>query len=149
MIQRKQTLFLLVAFILSAACMCMPIGNVLSEGMGVDTNMYNLWTVEPNGTHNFSVWPLFALLLLTFPLCLAAIFNYKNRKRQARLCMFCALLLLAWCVVWGIIGWIIADGEFRPTIASAFPPISLILYLLARKAILADEALVRAADRIR
>jgi hypothetical protein len=149
MIQRKQTLFLLVAFILSAACMCMPIGNVLSEGMGVDTNMYNLWTVEPNGTHKFSVWPLFALLLLTFPLCLAAIFSYKKRLQQARLCQFCVLLLVAWYAVWGIKGWVTADGAFRPAIASAFPLISIVLYLLARKAILADEALVRAADRIR
>ena len=40
-------------------------------------------------------------------------------------------------------------GTFKPGFALILPAVSLILYVMARKAILADEALVRAADRIR
>ena len=39
--------------------------------------------------------------------------------------------------------------SFRPSWPAVFPAIALILYLMARRAILADEKLVRSMDRIR
>jgi len=42
-----------------------------------------------------------------------------------------------------------ANGTVCFTPACVFPLISLILYTMARRAILADEKLVRDADRIR
>ena len=41
------------------------------------------------------------------------------------------------------------DTTLKIHVTAFFPLISLLLYILARHAILADEKLVRAADRIR
>ena len=149
MIQRKQTLFLLLALVCTLACLFLPIGWFTPQDMGADMSMYNLWVVEPNGTHNFSVWALFVILLITIPINIAAIFSYRNRKAQARFCIFIFLLCLGWYVVYVIFGKLLPYGEFSPGIAAALPLVAMILYVMARKAILADEALVRAADRIR
>ena len=150
MIQRKQTLFLLLALLCTVACLCLPIGYFTPKGMGADISMYNLWVVEPNGGHNYSVWGLFAILLITIPINVVAIMSYKNRKSQARFCLFNALLCLGWCVVYGVFSQVLTTyGKFHPQFVAVLPLVSLILYLMARKAILADEALVRAADRIR
>lgn len=50
MIQRKQTLFLLVAVIASLLCFFMPIGVILPKGMGGVVSLYNLGFVDDNGT---------------------------------------------------------------------------------------------------
>jgi hypothetical protein len=149
MIQRKQTLFMLLAFICTVVCLCLPVGSFTPQGMGADMSMYNLWVVEPNGAHNFAVWALFAILLVTLPICIAAIFSYHNRKGQARFCLFNVLLCLGWYVVYVVFSQVLAYGDFHPSFAAVLPLVSMILYVMARKAILADEALVRAADRIR
>ena len=58
-------------------------------------------------------------------------------------------------VVWGAALFFFAstlggDGvSFHVGFASAFPVVALVLYFMARRGILADEKLVRAADRIR
>ena len=43
----------------------------------------------------------------------------------------------------------VENAAFTPSLAAAFPLVNVILLLMARHGILADEALVRAADRIR
>ena len=65
MIQRKQTVFLLLALIVTLVCLCLPVGKFVPQTMGVDMPMYNLWLVDGNGGHDFSVWPTFAILLIT------------------------------------------------------------------------------------
>ena len=42
MIQRKQTLFLLLAVIVCALCLFLPVGSVEPKGMGADSLIYNL-----------------------------------------------------------------------------------------------------------
>ena len=136
MIQRKQTLYLLLALIVTTICLCLPIGTFAPTGMGVDMPVYNLWVVTPGG-HDFSVWVLFLLLLLTCPITIAAIFLYKNRKVQAKLCLYALTL---------------GDdlqATFHFEVIALLPFVALLLYILARKGILADEALVRSMDRIR
>ena len=152
MIQRKQTLFLLLALILTIVCLCLPLGNFISgDTIGEKSTMYNLWISRPNGSHDFSVWALFAIQLITCPISLIAIFTYRNRIAQGRYCMFNILLCLGWYAVFAVMLFTIKDmsHDFTPSLTTVFPAISIILYLMARKAILADEALVRSADRIR
>ena len=70
MIQRKQTLFLLVAVIASLLCFFMPIGVILPKGMGGVVSLYNLGFVDDNGTITVSgtCLPLFIL-----PFCLLTV----------------------------------------------------------------------------
>ena len=152
MIQRKQTIFLLLAVILTVVCLCLPLASFTPESaVGGKSVMYNLWITSPDGAYDFSVWALFAILLITCPIALVAIFSYHNRKAQSRFCMFNILLSLGWYVVFAVTAFGLKGsmGKFDVSFNAILPAVSMILYFMARKAILADEALVRSADRIR
>ena len=145
MIQRKQTVFLFLALLATIACLCLPVGSFEPQGMGTENQLMNLWINETNVGRNFSVWALFAILLVTCPINTFAIFDYHNRKRQARFCMFSMLMIIGWYIVYGVFSQVLMPGfTFQVGFASCLP-----LLWLARHSILADEALVRAADRIR
>ena len=150
MIQRKQTIFLFLALIVTLACLCLPIGSFEPQGMGADNQLMNLCLTDANGGRNFNVWALFAIRLVTCPIDLFAIFDYHNRKRQARFCLFSMLMIIGWYVVYGVFSQVLMTGfTFHIEFAACLPLVAFILLWLARHAILADEALVRAADRIR
>lgn len=151
MIQRKQTLFLLIAVVVAIVCLCLPLGYFTTGMPGEASTMYNLWIVRPDGTYDWSIWALFAILLITCPIALVAIFSYHNRKAQSRFCMFNILLSLGWYVVFTVTAFGLKGsmGKFDVSFNAILPAVSMILYFMARKAILADEALVRSADRIR
>lgn len=152
MIQRKQTIYLLLALALTIICLCLPLGTFTSnEDIGQTTTLYNLWTMGADGERSFSVWGLFVVLLVTCPICLIAIFSYHNRITQSRYCLFNILLIIGWYIGYAALALSLSEsyGSYSISFPSIIPVISIILYAMARKAILADEALVRAADRIR
>ena len=157
MIQRIQTVYLLLALVAAVVCLISPVGLFQADTLGAtpdgrvgDITMYNLF-LQQGDVKSFSVWSMFALLLFTCPLTILAIFLYKNRKLQARVCAYNILLCLAWIAVFVIFGYVNKPegSQFTPFIWAALPAVALILHFLARKAIIHDEKLVRAADRIR
>lgn len=152
MIQRKQTLFLIAAIILTVMCLSMQIGSFCVAGVEV-ARVYNLWFTAL-GKHHFDTWPLMAILLPTAVIGTYSIFLYHNRKTQALFCALNSLLIVGWYVCYFVVGQMVGDkswgtAEFKPSWAVVLPAIALILYLMARRAILADEKLVRSMDRIR
>lgn len=152
MIQRKQTLFLLLALIITVICLCLPVATLAPQGMGVDMPMYNLWVVDANGGHQFSVWVLFAILLVTCPLALIAIFLFKNRKAQIKLCVINILFMLCWYSVYAFHAINLGDklhASFQLEFAAGLPFFALIFYFLALRGVRADEALIKSMDRIR
>ncbi len=151
MIQRKQTIYLLLALVLTVVCLCLPVGRFLPVGMGLGSEMYNLWIVDKaTGATSCPAWALFAILIVTCPVTLAAIFGYKNRRQQARYCLFVALLYVGWYIAYAAFGLMLGGtAKFHPSFAACLPFVSFVLVLLARKGINDDEKLVRAADRIR
>ena len=82
MIQRKQTLYLLAAIIMTVICLCMQIGSFKLGGITV-AKVFNLWYTDPIGKHHFDTWPLMAVLLPTTAIAAYTIFIYNNRKMQA------------------------------------------------------------------
>lgn len=158
MIQRVQTVYLLLAVIFSVVALCLPVGTIEATGrtaLGgsqVVATVYNLWVVG-DGACRFVTCPLFVLLVCAAVLAGYAIFGYRNRLSQARLCLFVSFLLLGWHVVYAVYSRVLAvasDGQtFSVTWAAVLPFVSLVLCVMARRAIVADEKLVRAADRIR
>lgn len=149
--QRKQTVFLFLAVVAAFVCLCLPIGYYEPEGMGVNAVLYNLWLKDADGVAHLSVAALFGVLLVTCAIGLYAIFKFKNRIFQARLCMFSILMLVGWYLLYGFYGYIAKpEGTtFHFDFSACLPLVSLIFYVMARKGIIADEKLVRAADRIR
>ena len=150
MIQRKQTVFLFLALLVTIACLCLPVGSFEPEGMGTENQLMNLWLSDADGGKNFNVWALFAILLVTCPMDLFAIFDYHNRRRQARFCMFSMLMIAGWYIVYGVFSQVLMTGfTFHVAFAACLPLVAFILLWLARHAFLAYEALVRAAEIIR
>ncbi len=156
MIQRKQTLFLLVAVIASLLCFFMPIGVILPKGMGGVVSLYNLGFVDDNGTITVSgtCLPLFILLAVSTALSLATIFLYKNRKLQLSLCATNLLFSVLWYIDYALLffGTVTVpevEGNVEVKFAACLPLIAIIMVVLARKGVADDEKLVRAADRIR
>jgi len=151
--QRKQTLFLIAAIILTVVCLSMQIGSFEAAGLAVG-KVYNLWFTDPLGHRHFDTWPLMAILLPTAALGTYTIFIYHNRKVQALFCALNALLIVGWYVCFFVVAKTTGDKswgavDFTPLWPAALPAVALIFYLLARRAIRADEKLVRSLDRIR
>ena len=153
MIQRKQTLYLMAAIVMTVICLCMQIGSFRVAGVEV-ARVYNLWFTDPLGKHHFDTWPLMAVLLPTAAIATYTIFIYHNRKVQALFCALNALLIAGWYVCFFVVSQMVGDKSwgtvnFRVAWPAVLPAIALILYLMARRAIKADEKLVRSMDRIR
>lgn len=151
MIQRIQTVYLLVAAILLTICACLPVGVFYPEGMGAAQEMYNLCIISETDGWNFTVCGLFVMLAATVATSVTTIFGYNNRKRQIRNCMVAIELLLIWVALYVVFGFVVGQDkmEFRCEYVAVLPLVSIVLIWLARRGIIADENLVKAADRIR
>ena len=160
MIQRIQTLYLLAVVILGIALIWLPVVQLVSPEGAADLQMYSLNSLRlENNLGNdaaLTVLPgLWGLLLTTalIPLlALVDIFLFNKRILQARLNIFLAMLCLGYYGVLALYIWhaTLALGvEWHIMPWASIPLISFVLTLMATRAILKDEALVRAADRIR
>ena len=151
MIQRKQSIFLLLALIASVVCLCLPLGSLELKGMGATPVLYNLALASADGTYNFNYCPLFVMLALSSLFSLVTIFLYRNRKLQMSLCRINLLFICIWYAILAFdIFFVFKDmGTFYQGIAACLPFVAAIFVWLAHRGIVSDEKLVRAADRIR
>ncbi|MBQ8702127.1 MAG: DUF4293 domain-containing protein [Prevotella sp.] len=155
MIQRKQTLYLLVAVILSVVALTQPIAELAPVTMGANHVVYNLWVLVSNGMGaetDYSVSPLFVILLVATSLELITIFLYKHRPVQSRCCLGIMCLLLIWYVAYAALMVMMSEeynAKWHFSWASCLPAAALLLVFLARMGVNADEALVRRSERLR
>lgn len=149
MLQRKQTLFLLLAIVCTFVGSILPIGYITPQGMGTDLTIYQLF-IKGDST-SYSPWPLFAIMLCTYPLSITAIFMYKQRKTQAKLCMAAVVLYILWYAyyIFATLTIFSKMGSGHMTYAALLPALAIVFHLLARRGILNDEKLIRSIDRIR
>lgn len=150
MIQRIQTLYLLAVVILGILLVWMPVVQFVSPEEAAELQIYELNAL--GGAPLQGLWGLLVTTLLIPVLALTDIFLYKKRLVQARLNIFLAMLCLGYYGVLAIYIWLAKmslglDWHILP--CASFPLICLVLTLMATRRILKDEALVRAADRIR
>ena len=152
MIQRIQTLYLLLATALMACTLFMPIAHVsTAQGELV------LQAFKPFGSEMAFGWLFAALFILATLLPLVTIFLFKYRKRQVGLCAAEGVLQLGSVIVILLFYWVIipdilpAEVLLTKSLGWAFimPIVALIPTFLAGRAIFRDEVLVRSLDRIR
>ena len=150
MIQRKQSVFLLLAFIASVVCLCLPLGSFEPQAMGASFRLSSRRVRLCTGA-DYSVCGLFGVLVLSSLLSISTIWLYNNRMLQSRLCACNLFLLVAWYIVLGVMtrNVISADTSFHVGFAVCLPAVSIILVQMARVAILKDEKRVRDSERIR
>ena len=150
MIQRVQTLYLLLVVVLGTLlCLFSPMQFLLPEG----TEYVSLNVLDK--------WPMAVMTIASPVLALVTIFLFKRRLLQARfnvmnviLCLgFYALLALYTAYVvkgYETIGEIsLAGADWYISVWAAIPLVNIVLLMMATRRILKDEALVRAADRLR
>ncbi len=153
--QRIQTVWLLIA---STLMIVFPWQDLLYlTHIGKDL-FYTLtaWGLEPLNTYNtaqMGVSAIGILSLLSAVFSFATIFLFKKRVLQMRFCVFNALLLLAIIGLIVFLTWFYIRELNVELVGAkfwlAFPCVSFILQLLARRGILKDETLIRMSNRLR
>lgn len=131
MIQRIQTIYLLLAAVVCAAFIFTPFalsGSTLLQ------------------TLNF-----LALIILSGVVALISlgnIFLFKNRKLQITLCRL-ALLVIVALIGTGVYYALTIAGQDLPQYGAALPVVSAVFEFLAMRGVQSDEKLIRSMDRLR
>ena len=94
MIQRIQTVYLLIVTGLLITAMCLPMGY-FTDTMG--EHPFKALGMDVNGAFQ-STWGLFGILMLSTIVAFATIFLYKNRMLQIRMSIFNSLLLVGYYI---------------------------------------------------
>jgi len=154
MIQRIQTLYLIVITALMAITLFTPIATfTVATG-----DVYTLSAFElSNGEQSQSTLWMGILLVLTTVLPLVTIFLFKNRQLQLRLCGAEVVLLIGATAFVAIYYWLSGANALENVgvehrafgWAAIMPLLSLVMAFLAARSIFKDEVLVRSLDRIR
>ena len=161
MIQRIQTLYLLAVVALGIALVWLPVVQLVTPEEAAELHVYNLSAIgleeittdQAQTTNELQgLWGLLLTTALIPLLALIDIFLYQKRLVQARLNIFTVMLCLGYYGVLAIYIWLAkmsmgVDWHILPW--ASIPLICLVLTIMATRRILKDEALVRAADRIR
>jgi len=135
MLQRIQTVYLIVVFIAS----------------GILPFVFPLWTADAKPVY-FMQSPLFSVLFgLSTTLALLSVISYKKRQQQFvinRLNMILSLILLGLFLYRSLN--LSGDAQVSEKGIGMFLPIvSIVFLVLANKAIKKDEDLVKSVDRLR
>ena len=149
MIQRIQSVYLLVVTILMVICMCSPVGSIIASTNEI-SEFGNLCITLPDGTKDYAPWALFAILLVVAALSFGTIFLFKKRMLQIRLTIFSSVMLIGYYLALVAYIFMLAkETTFSASWTICLPFAGIILNWLAIRGIGADEALVKAYDRLR
>ena len=151
MIQRIQSVYLLLVTALLASNIFLPIGSFLDKN-GLLYPFTPLHVALPSAGLSYTPWGQLTLLILGALVSFATIFLFKNRKLQIRMCIFSMLILAGYYIVFLMFMLMIKNSisaTFQFSFGLCLPLIAMILNFLAIRAIRKDEDKVKAADRIR
>lgn len=157
MLQRKQTLFLLLAAVCGGLTFLFPVDTFIRGDQSFVFRTTGFFTGDGANVVDAALKvPFAAVLGLLSALLIGLVFLYRNRPRQMRLARMLNLLLIAVQVFL-----FITDNSVRAYLeqggrvenhfglAALLPLVMVLLVLLAIRGIRKDEALVRSMDRLR
>jgi glucan phosphoethanolaminetransferase (alkaline phosphatase superfamily) len=151
MLKIIQTIYLMMALVLTIVCLCLPLVTFHEPELDGYAVMNNLWATTPEGVRELSVWPMFAVLLLTCLIDVFAIFHYKKRMFPARLCTINVLLILLWMALCAFYVYTYQTKDvvchLEMTITHCLPAISLFFYIMALRSVIKAEQKVKAANK--
>ena len=152
MIQRIQTLYLLLAAAFMSLTLFMPIATFVVDDQTYELTAFSLTCGDMSQS---TIW-LGTILAIATALPLITIFLFKKRTLQIRLCAVEVVLLIGSLVLVALYYWltsrlfeglVIEHRQFGW--AAPMPIVAIVLSYLASRAIFKDEVLVRSLDRIR
>lgn len=153
MIQRIQTLYLIVADLLVASLLFLPLA-VLNDKSGTFYQL-NATGIFKDGVVGAAVqnsWPILGLIGLIMVMIIITIVRFRNRSGQIKLAYFCILLLICLMVVIYFFAWNGSNdlgGSYYLKLQASFPLVAAVFTYLAIRAIAKDDNLVKSIDRIR
>jgi len=154
MIQRIQSLYLLVAALLIAAMFFVPFAELTGkDGTYYLFNISGIFVRGSDGVSNvYPTWPVLALVCLTLILVVLSIFLFKNRITQIRISYVTVSLLFGLKAIMYYFTWSsnnLPAGGLQSKLYAVLPLIAAIFVFLAIRNIRKDENLVKSIDRIR
>ena len=148
MIQRIQTIYLLIVAVVMIAMVFFPLGYLYPEGGGV--SMFDAFGMH--GQDHALTWFLFVLPVSSLLLSVLTIFFYKRRKLQIKLGYLTLFIIVLIYIVGIFFLWELKQqhpATISFTIICIFPLIAFILEALAIRGIKKDEKLIRSLNRLR
>jgi hypothetical protein len=154
MIQRIQSIFLLIATVLSAIMLFTPVSHIQSTtGETFTYFSYGFRNNDNTGNLISSALPVFILLSVITLMTILIIFLYKKRTLQMTLCKLTILLVVLFV---GLIcfNYIMIQknhGSLSPSIfiIIIIPVLEILALIFALRGIHKDELIVKSYDRLR
>ena len=147
-IQRIQSVFLLIAVILMAVFAFFP---SLTFELGGREFVYGALEAGKVGVTHIDPLMLTLVILICF-LALLDIFLYKNLQRQMTVCFVDIIIGLAMLIAIGIQAYILSGKDGLTLNCEwylALPVLSIIFLMLAHRSMSRDKKLLRDSDRLR
>lgn len=155
MIQRIQTVYLLLIAILSGLTVGLPVASLVNAAHNylyiVDVRGVSLIT-STGDVFQTSTSMITTCAAVAGILALVVLFSYKNRVKQIRLSVINFIFMIAYYPFYAYYMWSACDkldAQFHIKLAAVFPLVSIILNYLAIGNIGKDEKLVKSLDRLR
>ena len=156
MIQRIQSVFLLLLALAMGSVLALPLWHKLDPQSGQELTLtaFNLTFTGANPHPAQSTWPIAALALASAAVAVLEIFQFRNRLTQLKLGSL-NLLLIASTIGAAFYYHSLAERLLNVKLEGEFlagfylPTMALLLNLMANRFIRRDEQLVRSADRLR
>lgn len=148
MIQRKQTVYLLLSGIIALLALALDMGTY------TDGKVMNFGNEIVKGhPHRWLAFSSAALAIIVGLLSFYTISMFKERKKQLKTVKFAIIMNVLWLLTnsfWVYLHYSAGEGEgFQATWASLLPMVTLLGLILGDRGIKADEALIKSMDRIR
>ena len=153
--QRIQTFYLFTVTVLSVVLLMYPVAGLQTPGESAvyELSVKGLCLITQDSSSFLSgAWVLTAITVLIPVLSVITIFSFKKRILQIRLIIITIVLLAGYYGLLFIYLWQFGkslEAELYVEVIASFPLISIILEILALRAIGRDEALVKSLNRIR
>ena len=155
MLQRIQSIYLILVFLFAILYALFPLAQLGSETAAYSVRLIRFGSLFPESPLSLGFMGVMAIAMWFFVIVMTVYmtFKYKNRLFQIQLgklnmLLHAALILFSFFLVDNLRGQL-DNGTMSYGAGILFPVISLIFILMAIKAIRRDENLVRSADRIR
>jgi len=158
MLQRMQTLYLAIVAIACILLFFFPLANYYNEIQGnYRFFIYGIRSMDPEPKVSFNIFftiPLIFMVVASFIFTVSAIFLFKNRPLQIRLCAFNMLtnivliMVIFFFYATRIQTMTLIEPEYSYT-GMVLPLVSILFLIFANQAIKKDETLVKSSERLR
>jgi Domain of unknown function (DUF4293) len=152
MIQRIQSLYLLLVSGLMTALAVLPVGLLTGDDIQVKVGAFGFTVLQGSFQSSFPVWVMGALAVLSAFVAFITIFLYKKRSFQTTLCTFNGVLMVLFAVSYGVfylVGLKGVDLDFSLNATVVLPVVGLVFNIMATKAITKDIELLSSLNRLR